>query len=265
MIETAAEGLVVRDLSVGYRGQRVVENLSLHPIPHGQTVSLVGPNAAGKSTLLRAMAGLLPASGSVVLDGRELVGRPLGELARQVTYMPQTLPQGVALSVLETVIGALRASPAGQSGRSGPEPAERSMAVLERIGIGRLAMRGIDQLSGGQRQLAALAQALVREPELLLLDEPTSALDLYYQLRVLDLVRELAAERGMIVVIVLHDLQAAARASDQVVVLSQGRVVAQGPAAEAITPEILGEVYRVSSRIDHCERGSLRIMVDDVI
>jgi iron complex transport system ATP-binding protein len=257
-------GLIVQGLSAGYRGRRVVENLSLEPIARGQTVSLVGPNAAGKSTLLRAMAGLLPASGSVTLDGRELVGRPLGDLARHVTYMPQTLPQGVALSVLETVIGALRASPAGQA-LGAQDPAERAMEVLERIGIGPLAMRGIDQLSGGQRQLAALAQALVRSPELLLLDEPTSALDLHYQLRVLDLVRELAAERGMIVVIVLHDLQAAARASDQVVVLSQGRVVAQGSAAEAITPEILAEVYRVRSRIDSCERGSLRIMVDDVI
>jgi iron complex transport system ATP-binding protein len=264
MSEALDAGLVVRGLAAGYRGRRVVEGLSLDPVARGQTVSLVGPNAAGKSTLLRAMAGLMPASGSVTLDGRELVGRPLGELARHVTYMPQTLPQGVALSVLETVIGALRASPAGQSS-SAQDPAERAMAVLERIGIGALAMRGIDQLSGGQRQLAALAQALVREPELLLLDEPTSALDLHYQLRVLDLVRALAAERGMIVVIVLHDLQAAARASDQVVVLSHGRVVAQGPAAEAITPEILAEVYRVRSRVDRCERGSLRIMVDDVI
>ena len=261
----ADAGLVVRDLAAGYRGQRVVEALSLDPVARGQTVSLVGPNAAGKSTLLRAMAGLLPASGSVTLGGRELVGRPLAELARHVTYMPQTLPQGVALSVLETVIGALRASPAGRTASGAENPAERAMEVLERIGIGHLAMRGIDQLSGGQRQLAALAQALVREPELLLLDEPTSALDLHYQLRVLDLVRALAAERGMIVMIVLHDLQAAARASDQVVVLSGGRVVAQGPAAEAITPEILAEVYRVRSRVDRCERGSLRIMVDDVI
>lgn len=260
----AAEGLVVRDLSAGYRGQRVVDGVSLAPVARGQTISLVGPNAAGKSTLLRAMAGLLPASGSVTLGGRELIGRPLAELARHVTYMPQTLPQGVALSVLETVIGALRASPAGESA-SGRDADQRAMAVLERIGIGGLALRGIDQLSGGQRQLAALAQALVREPELLLLDEPTSALDLHYQLRVLDLVRTLAAERGMIAVIVLHDLQAAARCSDQVVVLSQGQVVAQGPAAEAITPEILAKVYRVKSRVDRCERGTLRIMVDDVI
>ena len=264
MSGAAETGLVVQGLSAGYRGRRVVEDLSLEPIARGQTVSLVGPNAAGKSTLLRAMAGLLPASGSVKLDGRELVGRPLGELARHVTYMPQTLPQGVALSVLETVTAALRASPAGHA-LGAQDPAERAMAVLERIGIGALAMRGIDQLSGGQRQLAALAQALVRSPELLLLDEPTSALDLHYQLKVLDLVRELAAERRMIVVIVLHDLQAAARASDQVVVLSHGRVVAQGTAAEAITPEILADVYRVRSRVDACERGSLRIMVDDVI
>lgn len=264
MSDAAEMGLLVRDLAAGYRGRQVIEGVSLAPIARGETVSLLGPNAAGKSTLLRALAGLMPASGSVMLRGKELIGHPLGELARHVTYMPQTLPQGVALSVLETVIGALRASPAGLV-MGAQDPAERALEVLERIGISHLAMRGIDQLSGGQRQLAALAQALVREPELLLLDEPTSALDLHYQLKVLDLVRALAAERRMIVVIVLHDLQAAARASDQVVVLSNGKVVAQGPAGEAITPEILAEVYRVRSRVDRCERGSLRIMVDDVI
>lgn len=258
-------GLIVRDLSAGYRGARVIEGLSLAAAEPGQTLSLVGPNAAGKSTLLRALAGLVPASGSVMLGDEELTRLPLADRARRVTYMPQTLPQGVALSVLETVIGALNASPAGEAVSSEDEAAERAMAVLDRIGIGALALKGIDQLSGGQRQLAALAQALVRAPRLLLLDEPTSALDLHYQLRVLDLVRTLAAERGMIVVMVLHDLQAAARASDRIVVLSQGRIVADGAPADAITPDILAEVYHVRSRIDRCDRGQLRIMVDDVI
>lgn len=258
-------GLVVRDLSAGYKGAPVIEGLSLAPVAPGHTLSLVGPNAAGKSTLLRALAGLVPATGSVMLGDENLAALSLAARARRVTYMPQTLPQGVALSVLETVIGALNASPAGEMVSGEDEAAERAMAVLGQIGIGALALKGIDQLSGGQRQLAALAQALVRGPRLLLLDEPTSALDLHYQLRVLNLVRALAAERGMIAVMVLHDLQAAARASDRVVILSQGRIVADGAPAEAITPDILAQVYHVRSRIDRCERGQLRIMVDDVI
>ncbi len=256
-------GLEVGGVSAGYRGRPVIRDLSLPPIAAGETVALVGPNAAGKSTLLRALAGLLPATGSIRLDGRELIGLPLADQAKCVTYMPQTLPQGVALTVLETVVAALRASPV--SGGVTQDEAAQAYAVLERIGIADLAMEGIDRMSGGQRQLAALAQALVRAPRLLLLDEPTSALDLNHQLRVLNLVREIAGERGMIAVLVLHDLQAAARVADRVVVLSHGAVAAQGAPGAAITPEILAQVYQVRARIDRCELGALRIMVDDVI
>lgn len=258
-----SEGLDVTGLSAGYRGRPVVRDLALPPIRSGETVALVGPNAAGKSTLLRALAGLLPATGSIRLDGRELNGMPLAEQAKLVTYMPQSLPQGVALSVLETVISALRASPISDGATD--DEAATALAVLERIGIADLAMEGIDRLSGGQRQLAALAQALVRAPRLLLLDEPTSALDLNHQLRVLNLVRAIAAERGMIAVLVLHDLQAAARVADRMVVLSHGEIAAQGTPADAITPDILARVYQVRARVDHCEVGTLRIMVDDVI
>ena len=256
-------GIQVTDLSAGYRDRAVIEHLSLPPIARGETVALLGPNAAGKSTLLRALAGLTPARGSIRLDGDELNGLPLADRAKAVTYMPQTLPQGIALTVLETVIGALEASPTGQG--HGGDAAERAMAVLGRVGIEALAMRGIDQLSGGQRQRAALAQALVRAPRLLLLDEPTSALDLNHQVRVLDLVRSLAREQDMIAVLVLHDLQAAARIADRVVVLSEGQVAAAGPPEEAITPAVLADVWRVRARIDHCERGSLRMVIDDIL
>ena len=256
-------GLHVSDLSAGYSNRPVLEHLSLPPIAPGETVALLGPNAAGKSTLLRALAGLAPATGSVQLHGVELTGMPLAARAKAVTYMPQTLPQGVALTVVETVIGALEASPTGQPGAS--DSAARAMAVLGRVGIDTLAMRGIDELSGGQRQLAALAQALVRSPQLLLLDEPTSALDLNHQVRVLDLARTLAREEGMIAVLVLHDLQAAARIADRVVVLSDGRVTAVGAPEQAITPAVLADVWRVQARIDHCERGSLRMVIDDIL
>lgn len=255
--------LTIEGVTAGYRGRPVVTNLSLAAISQGQTVALVGPNAAGKSTLLRALAGLLPATGSVRLDGKELIGLPRAERARLVAYMPQTLPQGVALSVLETVIGALEASPTGERAVSG-DAAARSLAVLERIGIAHLAMEPIDRLSGGQRQLCGLAQALVRRPRLLLLDEPTSALDLAYALRVLKLVRALAAEEGMTAILVLHDLQAAAKAADRVVVLAEGALAAEGPPEDAITPELLARVWHVAARVDHCERGTLRLMVDDV-
>lgn len=255
--------LKVTGLSSGYRGRAVLHDLALPDMRPGEVLSLLGPNAAGKSTLLRALAGLHPAQGSVALDGRELNGLSLAERARSITYMPQTLPQGVALTVLETLVGALRASPV--EGVAVEDDAAHALSVLERLGMHGLAMQRLDQLSGGQRQLASLAQAVVRGPRVLLLDEPTSALDLRHQLRVLRLVGELARERGMIVIMVLHDLPAAARASDRVVVLSNGAVAAAGAPDEAITPAILAQVYQVSARVERCERGTLQIMVDDEI
>lgn len=259
-----ADSLSVAGLSTGYGARRVVERLDLAPIPPGAVVSLIGPNAAGKTTLLRALAGLQPADGAVRLGARDLLAMPLAEHARFVTYMPQSLPQRVALTVLEAVIGALRASPV-----DGPPPADqeivaRALDVIERVGIGALAMSGLDHLSGGQRQLASLAQALVRTPRVLLLDEPISALDLHYQLRVMKLVRALAHERGMIIVMVLHDLSIAARWSDRVVVLSRGRVAADGTPAEAITARVLADVYKVAGRVESGAAG-LHIAIDDII
>ncbi|MGQ4273764.1 ABC transporter ATP-binding protein [Terrihabitans sp. B22-R8] len=257
--------LRVQNLSTGYSRREVVHELSLPDLEPGRILSLLGPNAAGKTTLLRGLAGLLPARGSIRLGGTELVGLPLVEHASRVTYMPQSLPQRVALTVLEAVIGALRATPTSGIDMGTDAMTRRAVDVLERIGIAHLAMEGLDHLSGGQRQLASLAQALVRKPSILLLDEPTSALDLNYQLRVMQLVHEVARETGMIVIMVLHDLALAARWSDQIVLMSAGRVAAAGTPQKAITPAVLAEVYKVSARVEACSRGTLQILVDDVL
>lgn len=258
------EQLVLTDLTAGYLRRPVITGLSLPPIEVGQVVSLIGPNAAGKTTLLRAIAGLHPAQGSIHLGARELLGLPLVERAKLVTYMPQSLPQKVALSVLEGVIGALRASPADGGMLSEAELLDRALDVIEQVGISPLAMVGLDHLSGGQRQLASLAQALARTPRVLLLDEPISALDLHYQLRVMQLVQKLSREQGMIVVMVLHDLSIAARWSDRIVVLQNGRVAADGAPQDAITESVLAEVYRVRSRV-HSDAAGVRILIDDIL
>lgn len=259
----SVRSLHINNVSAGYRGREIITDLSLQPVQPGHVLSLIGPNAAGKSTLLRALAGLLPARGSVRLGELELLDLALAEHAHHVTYTPQELPQQVALTVLETVLNALQVLPVG---RLSPEESMlRAVSVLERLGISHLAMEGLDHLSGGQRQLASLAQTLVREPKVLLLDEPISALDLHYQLRVMKLVREVAREKGMIVIVVLHDLSIAARWSDQVVVLSNGRVVAEGTPGEAITPDVLSRIYHVQARVERCSQGSFNVLVDDVI
>lgn len=265
--------LSVTRLSVSYGRTPVLKDLSLEPMAPGEVISIIGPNAAGKTTLLRALAGLSPASGSIRLGRQELSELPLAERARLVSYMPQALPQRVALTVLEAVLGALRvsafdlvdASPSAP--RSEDDLVDRALEVIDEVGIESLAMRGLDQLSGGQRQLASLAQSLVRRPRVLLLDEPISALDLHYQLRVMKLVRRVAREHGTIVVLVLHDLAVAARWSERVIVLSGGGVAADGPPAEAITPALLAGVYRVAGRVESTEapRPRLHVEIDDIL
>lgn len=259
-----SERLEIAGLGAAYGGRPVIEGLSLPPFEPGTVTSLIGPNAAGKTTLLRALAGLHPARGSVRLGGRDLLALPLADHARFVTYMPQSLPQRVALSVLEGVAGALRASPVEGPALSDAALMARALEVIELVGIGHKALAGLDHLSGGQRQLASLAQALARSPRVLLLDEPISALDLYYQLRVMKLVRDLARERGMTVIMVLHDLAIAARWSDRVVVLAEGRVMADGPPAEAISGEVLAEVYKVRGRVEQ-DGADLRVAIDDIL
>lgn len=260
----AAEPLRVTGLATGYRGRRIIDGLSLPTLAPGQVHSLIGPNAAGKSTLMRALAGLLPATGSITLGERQLVGLDLAAHARFVTYMPQSIPQGIALTVLETVLSALRATPVDDVAPGARAATQQAARVLADIGIENLAMERLERLSGGQRQLVSLAQALIRAPRVLLLDEPISALDLRYQLRVMQLVRSLAAERGMIVLTVLHDLQVAARWSDGVIVLSEGRVAAAGPPEEAITPAVLANVYGVIARVERWSDGKLQIVVDEL-
>lgn len=256
-----SQALTIAGLSAGYRNRPVLRDLHLAPLKPGKVTALVGPNAAGKSTLLRSLAGLVRAVGSIRLGERELNTLGLAERAQHVAYMPQTLPQNAELSVLEGVIGALRASPLADFDGGGPATRRRAVGVLDRLGILDLAMEGISRLSGGQRQLASLAQAIVRAPQLLLLDEPTSALDLRHQLDVMTIVRALAGE-GRIVVMVLHDLTLAARWADHLVVLDRGAVAAEGPPEEALSPSILSAVYGVEARVERCSRGRLQIMVD---
>ncbi|MGN5373314.1 ABC transporter ATP-binding protein [Sphingomonas hankookensis] len=228
----------------------------------GTLTSLVGPNGAGKTSLLRALAGLVPSTGRITLDDVAIDRLSLRDRARHIAYMPQTLPQGVALSVLETVVAALLASPAATAVDTEADAARIALMQLDAIGALDLAGRRLDELSGGQRQLASLAQALVRSPAILLLDEPTSALDLRHQHEVTMVARDYARRSGAIVIAVLHDLQAAARVSDRLVAVDGGAIAADGPPRDALTPALIEQVWRVHARVEHCSRGMLQVMVD---
>lgn len=250
--------LEISALGAGYGARQVLRGLTLPSLAAGQMIALVGPNGAGKTTLLRAMAGLVPATGTLRFGALDLLAAPADERARAIAFMPQFAPQRLALSVLEAVISALRASPAQLGHRDAASQRDAAIAMLMRLGIADLALQPFDQLSGGQRQLASLAQALVRQPRLLLLDEPTSALDLRHQFEVMAIARE-TASRGSLVVAVLHDLQVAARWADQVIVMKSGALYTAGAPAAAITPVMIRDVYGVDATVHAVSPRELHI------
>jgi len=255
--------LELRGLQVAYGRRTVIPGLSASALAAGTITALLGPNGSGKSTLLKAVAGLVrPRGGQVLLDGADLVRAGFRQRARQVAYLPQALPADVHLSVLESVLAAARATPLDGAGAHGETDAQGVQALLDRLGIGHLAMRHLDSLSGGQKQLAGLAQALVRRPRLLLLDEPLSALDLSHQFHVMDLLRQETRSRGLVTLIVLHDLNIALRHADHCLMLRDGRLAADGPVAQVVTAGALAAVYGVQARIEACSRGFPQVIVD---
>ena len=247
--------LLIEGVSVAYGTRQILHGVSLPALPAGSLVALVGPNGAGKSTLLRALAGLERMRGGLSLDGQDVTRLGFAERSRRLAYMPQQLPPGIALGVLESIVAALRVS--GSDDLLGC-----AFEALRQLGIEGLAERSLDSLSGGQRQLVALAQLLARNPQVLLLDEPTSALDLHYQLRVMNAVRERVQAHRLLAVAVLHDINLAASHADWLVVLREGRVVACGAPQQVLGPQLLADVYGVQARVERCSQGRLQVLVD---
>lgn len=255
--------LTASNVSVHYGTRQILFEVSLPPLRAGELTVFAGPNGAGKSTLLRAIAHLTKAAGSFRLGDLDLGRASAAERASLLGFMPQHLPFGAVLTVLESVITALLSVRDKGDGRSIAQLEDKALETLERLGIAELAMKPLDSMSGGQRQLASLAQAIVREPQVILLDEPTSALDLRHQFQVMEIVRNLASS-GRNIVVVLHDLSLAAQWADRIVILKEGRIYSEGTPAQTITPQSLRDVYGVEATVDQDFRGRLRIMVDGV-
>jgi len=253
--------LQLEHLKVAYGSREIIADLSVARLVPGTVTALLGPNGSGKSTLLKAIAGLTRLSHGRVLLGEEDLTRASFEVrARQVVYLPQTLPAAVHLQVFESVLVAANAS-AFAGGSAGTTVAQVQQ-LLERLGIGHLGAQYLDSLSGGQKQLVGLAQAMIRRPRLLLLDEPLSALDLNYQFHVMDLLAQETRENGLITLIVLHDLNIALRHADHCLMIRNGRLVADGSPREVITPAALAEVYGVRARVEACSQGVPQVMID---
>jgi iron complex transport system ATP-binding protein len=247
-------------LTLGYDETTVIDGLEVE-VPPGRITSVVGPNGCGKSTLLRSLARLLrPLGGGVYLDGKEIFALPTREVARRLGILPQSpeAPEGLTVRELAAQGRYPHQSWLSQWSASDERAVERA---LQKTGMLPLADRPLDTLSGGQRQRAWISMALAQETETLLLDEPTTFLDLAHQLEVLQLLGRLNAEEGRTVVMVLHDLNNAARYSHHVIALHNGGVYAAGPPEEVVTPELLRDVFHVEADVVADPRTGLPLCV----
>lgn len=244
MSTRANHDLRVEGLSLGYDGSLVLDSLDLAVADASITV-IVGPNASGKSTLLRGMARLLkPDAGRVVLDGSDIRSINTKQLARWLGLLPQqpTAPEGITVGDL---VGRGRFPHQGWLRQwSAGDDAAVALALAE-TATTELVDRRVDELSGGQRQRVWIAMVLAQEPDILLLDEPTTFLDVHHQVEVLDLLHDLNRARGTTTVMVLHDLNMAARYADDIVVMSRGRIIATGTPEEVLTAETVAEAFEI--------------------
>lgn len=256
--------LAVDAISVGYENFLALKNVSL-TVDTGEVVAVIGPNGAGKSTLLKAVSGVLPPrTGSVQIDGREVVRLTESERARQIAVVPQARSLPGAFTVYQTVLLG-RTPYLGWLGRAGRTDLEHVSRALAHTDCQSLADRAISTLSGGEQQRVLLARALAQNTPVLLLDEPTSHLDLQYQYSFLNLVRQLAVEKGLAVLMVLHDLNLAGLYADRVVLLDGGEIRAVGVPSEVLTEENVREVYRAPVRVVlHPDHGTPLVLPDGV-
>ncbi|MET8885270.1 ABC transporter ATP-binding protein [Streptomyces rubiginosohelvolus] len=245
---TTHHRLTAEGLTLGYGDRTVVDSLDL-AVPPGRITVIVGANACGKSTLLRSMSRLLaPRAGRVVLDGKEVHRLPAKELARTLGLLPQSpvAPEGITVSDL---VGRGRHPHQGIFSRWNEQDDAAVAAALEATHTEPLAERAVDELSGGQRQRVWIAMALAQQTDLLLLDEPTTFLDASHQIEVLDLLTDLNRSRGTTIVMVLHDLNLAARYADHLIALADGGLHASGTPSEVLTEETVRAVFDLDSRI----------------
>jgi iron complex transport system ATP-binding protein len=254
----APSGLTIARVSVALLGRTVVDDVTL-TIPAGSWLTLVGPNGAGKSTLLRAVAGSVAHDGRIEFDDTRLRSLRSRERARSVAVVPQEPARPDGMAVLDYVLLG-RTPYVPYLGIESATDLTVVADLLDTLELRELADRPVTSLSSGEFQRAVLARALAQEAPLLLLDEPTSSLDLGHAQQVLELVDQMRSRRGLTVVSALHDLTTAGQYADRLVLLVGGSVVAEGPAPEVLTEELIATHYGASVRVVDDPAGGIVVI-----
>ena len=254
--------LTAAGLNVRFGNRVVLKDVSLALSP-GHLVALVGPNGAGKTTLLRALAGLIPSAGEIVIDGHPLSSLPLRERAKRFGYLPQGHVVHWPLPARDIV--ALGRYPHGATdpARLSPKDQDAVLRAMRAVDVVDFSDRRVTELSGGERSRVALARALAVEAPVILADEPTASLDPRHQIDVMKNLRA-TADNGVLVIVVTHDLGLAARFADQVLVLREGQLVSQGAPADALSEQVMAEVFRISAYRAEFQREAVIVPWADI-
>ncbi|SCZ64585.1 iron complex transport system ATP-binding protein [Epibacterium ulvae] len=236
-------GLTVSNLSFSYGSRAILRDVTFDALQPGQLTALIGPNAAGKSTLFKSIAGLLkPSTGQITLGGLDLATLSAQARLKQICFMPQFFAANAALTVFDVVMMAQKQL---RGWRVNSADTAAVAHALSAGGIGHLAEAYVSELSGGQSQMVSVVQALVRQSDVYLFDEPTSALDLRHQLDVLGRIRAAIRDRDAIGMVALHDLNLAARYADHLILIGNGVIQTQGTPEEVLNSPKIAEVYDV--------------------
>lgn len=249
--------LVAQNLSFAYASKRVLHDISVQGFVPGQVTALIGPNATGKSTFFKCVAGLLKTNGATIcVDGHNMgdIGRQ--EWNRKVCYMPQLFSSNAALTVFDVVLLARKNL---QGWRVSEGDVNVVSETLHLLNVSHLSELFVGDLSGGQQQIISIAQAIVRKPSLYLLDEPTSALDLRHQLEIMSVIRDVTRERKVVSIVAMHDLNLAARFADHVVLMREGKIISSGLPHDVLSSAALAETYGVTIDIHQTKSGVLTV------